>query len=144
MWKSTAGWVSNQVRAERASLVQHGAAPMSELLPAERVEQVLREEGVSWRECVYSPLVTLWTFLSQVLSPDHSCRDAVARLQAFLIDDGQTPCAPHTGPYCKARQRLPERVCSRLACDIGVELHERVADRDLLSGRRSNWLMAPP
>jgi hypothetical protein len=135
MWKSIAGWVSNQVRSERASLVQRGALPIAELLPAAQVEQVLRDEGVSWRECVYSPLVTLWTFLSQVLSPDHSCRDAVARLQAFLIDDGQTPCAPQSGPYCKARQRLPERVCARLACEVGASLHERVVDCDLLGGR---------
>jgi hypothetical protein len=135
MWKSIAGWVSNQVRSERTSLVQTGAVRMLELLPASRVEQVQCEAGVSWRECVYSPLVTLWTFLSQVLSPDHSCRDAVARLQAFLIDDGQTPCAPQTGPYCKARQRLPEQVCARLARDVGVELHAQVADGNLLGGR---------
>jgi hypothetical protein len=116
-------------------LAQRDSLPMSELLPAARVEQVLREEGVSWRDCVYSPLVTLWTFLSQVLSPDHSCRDAVARLRAFLTADGQAPCSPETGPYCKARQRLPEKVCARLACEVGAALHEHVIDGDLLGGR---------
>jgi hypothetical protein len=111
------------------------ALPMSELLPAARVERVLEEEGAAWRERVYPPLITLWTFLSQVLSPDHSCRDAVARLRAFLTTDGQPPCLPGTGPYCKARQRLPEKVCARLACDVGASLHERVIDCDLLGGR---------
>lgn len=135
MWKSIAGWVSNQVRSQRQRLAQRDVLPMSEVLPAARVEQVLREEGVSWRDCVYSPLVTLWTFLSQVLSPDHSCRDAVARLRAFLIADGQTPCSPETGPYCKARQRLPEKVCARLACEVGAALHEHASNCDLLGQR---------
>lgn len=141
MWKSIAGWVSNQVRSQRQRLAQRDVLPMSEVLPAARVEQVLREEGVSWRDCVYSPLVTLWTFLSQVLSPDHSCRDAVARLRAFLIADGQTPCSPETGPYCKARQRLPEKVCARLACEwVLLCTNTQVIAISLASGRSNSWM----
>ncbi len=112
MWKSIAGWVSVQVRTERNRLTAAGGLPLSELLPASYVEGVLREEHVEWRDCVYSPLVTLWTFLSQTLCVDHSCRQAVAQLRAFLTADGQRPCAAETGPYCKARQRLPENVCA--------------------------------
>src|SRR3989304_5583791 len=91
-----------------------GGLPFAGLLPAARVEQVLQEEGVSDRSPVYTPLVTLWTFLSQVLSADHSCREAVARLRAFLTADGQPPCAPGTGAYCKARQRLAGEGCGPL------------------------------
>jgi pimeloyl-ACP methyl ester carboxylesterase len=35
-----------------------------------------------WLDRIFSPLVTLWVFLGQVLSADHSCRAAVARLIA--------------------------------------------------------------
>lgn len=135
MWKSIAGWVSHQVRLERNKLLQAEGLPFSELLPASYVERVLRDEHVQQRECVYSPLVTLWTFLSQTLCADHSCRQAVARLRAFLTADGQQTCAADTGPYCKARQRLPEQVCARLARDVGEALHQRVSDRGLLNGR---------
>lgn len=135
MWKSIAGWVSHQVRSERNKLLAAGGLPFSELLPASYVEGVLGEEQVQWRECVYSPLVTLWTFLSQTLCVDHSCRQAVARLRAFLTADGKGPCAAETGPYCKARQRLPENVCAHLARDVGQALHRRVRDRSLLRGR---------
>jgi len=135
MWNSIAGWVSHQVRSQRNQLTAVGSLPFSDLLPASRVEHVLAAEGVQQRDCLYSPLVTLWTFLSQVLSPDHSCRDAVARLRAFLTGDGQAPCDPGTGPYCKARQRLPENVCARLARDTGAALHARIVDRALLRGR---------
>lgn len=135
MWKSIAGWVSHQVRSERSRLLAAGMLPLSELLPASYVERVLAEEQVRQRDCLYSPLVTLWTFLSQALCTDHSCRQAVARLRAFLTADGQRPCAAETGPYCKARQKLPENVCARLACDVGQALHQRVHDRKLLKGR---------
>jgi len=135
MWKSIAGWISHQVRAERNRLSASGGLPFSELLPAATVECVLFEEQGRRRECLYSSMVTLWTFLSQTLCPDHSCRQAVARLRAFLTADGQSPCAAETGPYCKARQRLPENACARLARDAGQALHQRVSDPRLLGGR---------
>src|SRR3989304_5596928 len=135
MWKCSAGWVAPQGRSQRSGLEAAGGLPFAGLLPAARVEQVLQEEGVSDRSPVYTPLVTLWTFLSQVLSADHSCREAVARLRAFLTADGQPPCAPGTGAYCKARQRLPEKACARLACDVGGELHAKIRDRSVLGGR---------
>jgi hypothetical protein len=105
------------------------------LLPAADVQRVLAGEHVQWRDCVYSPLVTLWTFLLKTLCLDHSCRQAVARLRAFLTADGQRPCAAETGPYCKARRKLPEIVGVRLAREVGAVLHERVSDRGLLNGR---------
>ncbi len=135
MWKSIAGWVSHQVRTERNKLLAAGGLPFSELLPASDVERVLREEQAWQREALYSPLVTLWTFLSQTLCADHSCRQAVARLRAFLTAEGKTPCAAETGPYCKARQRLSEAVCARLARDVGEALHQRTSDPRLFGGR---------
>jgi len=135
MWKSIAGWVSHQVRSERDKLLAAGGLPFSELLPASDVQRVLEEEHVEWRDCVYSPLATLWTFLSQTLCPDHSCRQAVARLRAFRTAQGQRSCAAETGPYCKARQKLPESVCACLAREVGQTLHARVSDQELLQGR---------
>jgi hypothetical protein len=84
-------------------------------------------------------LVTLWTFLGQVLGPDRSCRAAVARLLALLgargAGDGGDLCAPDTGPYCKARQRLPEALLSRLARESGADLHRKHPAGKLLGGR---------
>ena len=136
MWKSIASWASNQVRSEREKLRDLDSLPFAELLPAARVEQAFEDEGIALRGArVYKPLATLWTFLSQVLSRDHSCREAVARLRAFLTADGRTPCAPETSPYCKARQRLPEGVCARLVRQTGGQLHDRIGQPSLLSGR---------
>lgn len=134
MSHSTRGWISGQVHSLRRRLSGEGF-PGRDLLSEQRVRRVAEEEGVWWRECFYSPMVTLWTFLWQVLSRDHSCRDAVARLLACRVAQGETPCSAKTGPYCKARQRLPERLIARLAREVGQELHRDCPGTHLLGGR---------
>jgi hypothetical protein len=44
-------------------------------------------------DCIDSQLVMLWVFLGQVLSADHSCRAAIARLIAHRLSHGQQPCS---------------------------------------------------
>jgi hypothetical protein len=102
---------------------------------ADLVDRLVREHGLFIRECVYTPLVTLLTFLSQVLSDDHSCRKAVARLLAFLVARGEKPCSAATGPYCKARQRLPEPLLRDAAHQVGRDLDVRVRQEQFLGGR---------
>lgn len=95
--------------------------PFQDLLSADLVNELLEELDVSYRDRIYTPQVTLWAFLSQVLSADHSCREAVARVSAFRMDRGQPPCSPQTGAYCTARSRLPEELCSRLVRKTGEQ-----------------------
>ena len=99
--------------------------PFSEVLSEERMDSVLHELNVFYRDRIYSPCVTLWIFLSQVLSTDHSCRNAVARLLAFRTARGQSPCSTDTGSYCEARQRLPEELLVRLTRQTGQELQKQ-------------------
>ncbi len=70
--------------------------------------------------------MTLWVFLSQVLSADHSCRAAVARLIAHRVSQGQEPCSSETGAYCQARKRLPETFFSEVARHTGRALEKAV------------------
>jgi hypothetical protein len=116
-------------------LVDRAGLPFQDLLSGEVVAQALAAEGVLWRECVYTPEVTLRTFLWQVLSPDHSCRDAVAQLMAHQLQHGGPVPSPETDPYCKARRRLPEEVCARLMREAGKTLDESVSDFGRLAGR---------
>lgn len=110
-------------------------SPFHEILDAEMVEAALAEEHVTFSERIYTPLVTLCLFLSQVLSPDHSCREAVARLIAWLAINGRTPCAPETGSYCDARRRLPLGVITRLVRQTGRRREPRTPDGWLWKGR---------
>jgi hypothetical protein len=89
-----------------------------------------------WKDRIFSPLTTLWVFLAQVLSADHSCRAAVARLVAHRVAQGLKPCSSVTGAYCQARKRLPEQFFSTVACRVGRNLDAQVKPRWLWKGRR--------
>src|SRR5204862_6782831 len=104
---------ARQIETLRTQFAQADGLPFAEVLPAQRLETALREEGARWREKVFTPVLTLWAFLTQVASADGSCRAAVSRVLAWLVCQGQRPCAPKTAPYCKARQRLPESLLRR-------------------------------
>jgi hypothetical protein len=67
-----------------------------------------------WQGWIYTPAVTVWVYLSQCLSPDHSCREAVAGLLAWRLARGEGPCSANTGAYCTARGKIPEHVCREL------------------------------
>ena len=47
-----------------------------------------RARGDGGDDRIFTPFVTLATFLSQILSDDHSCRGAVARLNAWRPPKG--------------------------------------------------------
>src|SRR5262249_41740919 len=89
-----------------------------------------------WLDRIFSPLVTLSVFLGQVLSADHSCRAAVARLIAHRLARGQRPCSAATGAYRQARKRLPEGFISGVARSVGRALDARAERRWLWRGRR--------
>jgi hypothetical protein len=74
--------------------------------------------------------------LGQVLSADHSCRAAVARLIAHRLSRRERPCSATTGAYCQARKRLPEQFFSTVACSVGRALDAKVDSRWLWKGRR--------
>ena len=60
-----------------------------------------------WRERFYAPLVALRLFMEQVLHADHACQDVVVRYASERAAQGEAKVSLSTGPYCKARQRLP-------------------------------------
>ena len=89
-----------------------------------------------WKDRIYSPLVTWWVFLSQVLSQDHSCRAAVARLISHRVSRGERSCSAETGAYCQARKRLPEEFISKVAGHVGYALENNAKKQWLWKGRR--------
>src|SRR3981081_3416137 len=42
-----------------------------------------QQNGIGSRQRRFSPLLTFWAFLSQVISPNSSCREAVRKVQAW-------------------------------------------------------------
>ena len=130
------GRFQQQVRFLRRQFLQDGDLPFTNVLSEEIVAQALTAIQAFWMDRIYSPLVTLWVFLGQVLSADHSCRAAVARLIAHRISHGQSPCSSETGAYCQARKRLPEKFFSEAARQTGRALEANVDPQWLWKGRR--------
>lgn len=136
MGYSNQGRLRQQINFLRRQFVQDGDLPFSDVLSEKIVVRALTAADVVWNESIYQPLVTLWVFLSQVLSADHSCRSAVARLIAHRCSRGQSECSAETGAYCQARKRLPEQFFSDVACQTGRALDEQVDQTWLWKGRR--------
>jgi hypothetical protein len=133
---SNQGRFRQQVRFLRRQFLQDGNLPFTNVLSDRIVSQALTAAGAYWVDRIYSPLVTLWVFLGQVLSADHSCRAAVARLIAHRLSRGQRPCSAETGAYCQARKRLPEKFFSDVARHTGSALETNVDSRWLWKQRR--------
>lgn len=136
MQLSNPGRFRQQVRFLRRQFLQDGDLPFTNILSEATITQALAAVDVIWKDRIYSPLVTLWVFLSQVLSADHSCRAAVARLIAHRVSEGRRSCSPDTGAYCQARKRLPETLFSETARQAGQTLEANVDSRWHWKGRR--------
>jgi DDE family transposase len=136
MRHSSHGRIRQQISFLRRQFVQDGRLPFSHVLSEEMISQALAAVSVCWLDRIYTPLVTLWVFLSQVLSADHSCRAAVVRLIAYRLSHGQSPCSSETGAYCQARKRLPEKFFSAVACLVGRALDAKAEQGWLWKGRR--------
>jgi hypothetical protein len=124
--------VRSQVQFELEELESSKGLPFRDLLSKERIQAALNRAGITFRNRVYTPMVTLYAFLSQVTSQnDSSCKDAVSRVVADRAMHNQKECSPETASYCEARARLPEEFFSDLARETGQELHRQ---------SRSEWL----
>jgi hypothetical protein len=75
-------------RSAVADARRHGSLHFAALLPQDRIEKAFGRARWLWQGWIYTPAVTVWGFLSQCLSADHSCRDAVARLIAWRLACG--------------------------------------------------------
>src|SRR5215471_6810147 len=119
----------------RARFARNEGLPFADVLTEARIHDALNEHGVTYRDRVFNPVTTLWGFLSQVLSEDHSCRDAVTRIIAHRAANGLGTCSPNTASYCNARGRLPTGVLCTLAKRTARELQAGTAEGWKWNGR---------
>jgi hypothetical protein len=107
------GRLRQQVDALRREFLQEGELPFADVLSSGGLTEAMAEIRASWKDRIFTPRVTLWVFLGQVLHADQSCRAAVARLIAHRVARGLEPCSTETGAYCQARKRLTVRAVVR-------------------------------
>jgi len=120
------------------SFAQDPDQALRQALPEAVIQRFAAEEGVTFGaqpNAVYTPPVTLWAFLTQVLSASKSCVAAVARVMVLCVALRRPPCAAGTGPSCKARAQLPERFLQRLTYHVGDGLEAQAEPAWLWHGR---------
>ncbi len=134
------GGLSRRFRLLQLSFLQQDGLPFANALPEEQIELAFREEDAMFAEdegTIYTPPLTLWAFLSQVLHREEqrSCLAAVSRVIVLLVSLGWEACAKNSGAYCKARAKLPEPVLHRLVTDVARNCEDQVPEKWLWRGR---------
>jgi len=119
----------------RARFARDQGLPFADSLSELCILDALQEYGVKYRDRLFSPVTTIWGFLSQVLSEDHSCRDTVSRIIAHRAAAGLKVCSPNTASYCNARARLPTAVLRCLAKRTAQRLQDGLPEGWKWNGR---------
>lgn len=114
--------LQNGIAALRRQFGDQPTQAMRAVLPTRVLAGALEAQVKAYRERLYPPLTTLGLFIGQALSADGACQDAVARHLSERRARGASGCSLNTGPYCKARQRLPLGLVERLGAAVGEEL----------------------
>ena len=122
------------------AFLQADGLPFGDVLSEEDIQQAFEAEHACFAQDegdIYTPAMTLWAFLSQVLHAQRlrSCAAAVLRVTVLCVLLERRPPSPDTGAYCRARAKLPERVLSRLVYDLADSLESRVPADWLWQGR---------
>lgn len=111
------------------------ARPWQDILPAATIETILSEANIRYRNRLYTPVVTIWAMVYQVLCADKSLSYTVKWLRKWLVMAGESAPASDTGGYSKARKRLPEGVLERLVSASGAALAQAVPEAHQWCGR---------
>lgn len=83
------------------------------------------------RDRIFTPRVTFWAHLSQILTRGSSCRQAVLKVQALRLSLKQPPMSASTSAYCQARARLSGDLLKSIGTHIVERLEAKIQPRDL-------------
>jgi putative transposase len=122
------------------SFLQQPGLPFADVLPEDRIQAAFDEQGVAFaqeEDEIYTPQLTLWAFLSQLLfqGEQRSCVAAVSRIIVLLVALGQEPPSDNTGAYCRARAKLPVAIIRRLTCEVADRCEREAPKKWLWHGR---------
>lgn len=125
-----------------SSFMKHDDLPFKDTLSEERIQQVFEEEEAVFaqgEDDVYTPAITLWAFLSQVMfkGEQRSCAAAVARVVVLCVALGREACSDNTSAYCRARAKVPIVIIRRLALEVAHGCERQIPGRWLWKQRHA-------
>jgi hypothetical protein len=123
-----------QIQSFKNSFFQLDGLPFKGLLPDDLIKAIHQSGDV--RSTVFTPLVTLRTFIFQVPSSTGAFKEAVAHVLIERIGLDYSANSMNTGPYCKARLRLLLSHLKEAVISSGQVLHEQASKDWLWRGFR--------
>ena len=132
--------LSRQFRLILVSFLQQPGLPFANALTEDTIAAAFDDDGASFAQdeeaAVFTPAITLWAFLSQVLFKDEhrSCVAAVARVAVLLTALARNPCSSNTGAYCRARGKLSEKALRQITTCVSDSCEDRLGDHQLWHG----------
>ena len=114
---------------KRKTIIQLGEV-FSRYLPVEVLQP--SQIGIHSRRRIFSKANTFWSFLSQVLAEDGSCRSVVKKLQAYAALRKMKIPSATTSAYCRARKNLCVEDLKKIFTDSFQCLERR-------SGKKDYW-----
>lgn len=128
---------SNSFRSRVQQARRGGDLYFASLISQKTIESVFGDAtSILGAARIFNTSVTLWVFLSQVMSIHHGCVSAVAKLIAYRVAGGQRACSAQTGAYCIARDKLDESAMHRLVTSSGQAIEAKIPDAWLWLGHR--------
>jgi hypothetical protein len=100
--------LKHQEKSAFKKLKNKSFSTIESLITQPELIEIIQAELPTYRNRLYTPIQTLCMFISQALNSDRSCQNIVNEMAL------STNQSVSTGGYCKARQRLSERMVSEL------------------------------
>lgn len=116
------------------SMIQAGELPLCEVLDSTLIAEAFQEDNVSFGsapEDVFTPAITLWAMVSQLLFSEagRSCKAAAGRVVSLFANTTGRVVAQNAGNYCRAKAKIPmgtiRKIALRLAskAELSAILH---------------------
>jgi putative transposase len=125
-----------QVSSHLNQIVKQKGLFFQTLIEEKGLSTLIRRYFECYRDRIFGPKTTLLLFLSQILSADKSCTDAVARLNSERASQGLDPVSPDNSAYCRSRERLPLEFIQALVFLTAQQCEQEATEETLWKGRR--------
>ncbi len=99
------------------------------------LDEVLGDDEPVQDRDIFTSVRTFWLFISQVLSADGSCREALSQALTFVAESRQNLVSGSTSGYCQARKRLGLEWIEGIARRVALELGTREGGGETWCGR---------
>lgn len=109
--------------------VSDNSLSLTSMLSSDLVSETANELNLGFRNRIFTPFLTLFAFLSQIFNDDHSCRHAVAEVNALFLAKKLKLCSFGTSSFCKAKARLSLNFLRIIALKLNAKIENSANEK---------------